>query len=57
MDVVSSSVLVLNQNYQPVNICRVRRAVVLILRRKAEILEDNGLGVIHTINLSYLFPQ
>jgi len=57
MDVVSSSVLVLNQNYQPVNICRVRRAVVLILRRKAEILEDNGLGVIHTINLSFPIPS
>jgi len=44
---VNSPVLVLNQDYQPLNIARARRAVVLILRGKAELLE-NGVGVIHT---------
>lgn len=46
---VNSPVLVLNQNYEPLNIARARRAVVLILRGKAELLE-NGVGVIHTPN-------
>jgi len=46
---VNSPVLVLNQNYEPLNIARARRAVVLILRGKAELLE-NGVGVIHTTN-------
>lgn len=36
---VTSSVLVLNQNYEPLNVCNVRRAVVLVLRGKAEIIE------------------
>ena len=31
--------LVLNQNYEPLNVCSVRRAVVLVFRGKAEILE------------------
>ncbi|MFC1860199.1 HNH endonuclease [Chloroflexota bacterium] len=46
-------VLVLNQNYEPLNICRARRAVVLIYRGKAEMLE-NGSGFIHSA--SYTFP-
>jgi 5-methylcytosine-specific restriction endonuclease McrA len=32
-------VLVLNQNYEPLNVCNPRRAVVLVDRGKAEILE------------------
>src|SRR5690606_13459176 len=34
-----SSVLVLNQNYEPLNVCNVRRAFVLVDKGKAEILE------------------
>ncbi len=36
---LNSSVLVLNQNYEPLNVCNVRRAIVLVLRGKAEVLE------------------
>ena len=32
-------VLVLNQNYEPLNVCNVRRALVLVIGGKAEILE------------------
>ncbi len=32
-------VLVLNATYEPVNVCTVRRAVVLLLKQKAELLE------------------
>ena len=35
------SVLVLNQNYEPLNICSVRRAVVMVLDGKAELLESH----------------
>ncbi len=40
-------VLVFNQNYEPLNVCRARRAVVLLYQSKAEMLED-GVGFIHT---------
>jgi 5-methylcytosine-specific restriction endonuclease McrA len=38
---VNKSVLVLNQNYEPLNICNARRAVVLVFGGKAEILETH----------------
>jgi len=44
---VDSEVLVLNQSYEPLNLCRVRRAVVLVFRGTAEVLE-NGRGELHS---------
>jgi 5-methylcytosine-specific restriction endonuclease McrA len=49
-------VLVLNQSYEPLTICRVRRAVVLLYRGKAEMLE-NGVGFIHTVSTSFPIPS
>ena len=37
-----SKVLVLNASYEPLNICTWRRAVVLLMKGKAEPIEDNG---------------
>ena len=48
--------LVLNQSYEPLNICRVRRAVVLLYQNKAEMLE-NGSGFIHSTNLDLPLPS
>ncbi len=38
------SVLVLNQNYEPLNVCNPRRAFVLVDRGKAEVLEHSRLS-------------
>ena len=38
----ASRVLVLNSSYEPLNVCTVRRAVVLILKEKAELLETGS---------------
>ena len=35
-------VLVLNATYQPLNVVSIRRAVVLLLKEKAEVLEQDG---------------
>ena len=53
MKAIDNPVLVLSQSYEAVNICHVRRAIVLIMCGKAEMLE-NGLGYIHSS--SDLFP-
>ena len=53
---VNLPVLVLNQNYEPLNICRARRAIVLLYHGKAEILE-NGSGFIHSANDIFLLPS
>ena len=50
---LSSPVLVVNQNYQPLNVCNARRAIVLIDRGKAELLA-NGRGAVHSV--SRIFP-
>ena len=38
-------VLVLNQNYEPLNVCNVRRAFILLDHGKAEMLEE-GEGIL-----------
>jgi 5-methylcytosine-specific restriction endonuclease McrA len=53
---INWSVLVLNQNYEPLNICRVRRAIVLVYEGKAEMLED-GTGFIHSISCEFPLPS
>ena len=41
--ILNSSVLVLNGNFEPLNVTRVRRALLLLIRGKAEMIE-NGRG-------------
>lgn len=53
---ISLPVLVLNQSYEPLNICRVRRAVVLLYQNKAEMLE-NGSGFIHSADAEFPVPS
>ncbi|HLF09520.1 MAG TPA: HNH endonuclease [Dehalococcoidia bacterium] len=49
-------VLVLNHNYEPLHVCNARRAVVLVSRGKAEVLEE-GAGAFHTVAMVYPFPS
>src|SRR3989337_1517106 len=56
MAIASAPVLVLNQNYEPLNVCSVRRAFVLVDRGKAEILE-NGRGYLHSPTALYMIPS
>ncbi len=56
MGLDATSVLVLNQNYEPLNVCNVRRALVLVLRGKAEILES-AREVFHTASTTFVLPS
>jgi 5-methylcytosine-specific restriction endonuclease McrA len=49
-------VLVLNANYEPLNVCTIRRAVGLIFADKAAMLL-NGRGEIHTSKTIYPAPS
>ena len=53
---INYPVLVLNQSYEALTVCRARRAVVLIFQGKAEMLE-NGIGFIHSINETIPLPS
>lgn len=61
-----SPVLVLNQNYEPLNVCTARRALLLVLSRKAEVLETAGhvlrspstaIGCPSVIRLQYMIRR
>ena len=46
---IRAPVLVLNLNYVPVNVCSVRRAIVMVDKGKAELLEQHE-GCLHTVS-------
>ena len=49
-------VLVLNQNYEPLNICQVRRAIGLILNGKAEVIQNNS-SIVRSPTFSMISPS
>lgn len=56
MESPSGSVLVLNQNYEPLNICNVRRAMILLWLGKAEVVKTDS-AVFHTIAQTFEVPS
>ena len=55
--VLSRNVLVLNQNYEPLLICTVKRAVVMIFLGKAEIIEKHDGARIRSVSTSVAVPS
>ena len=55
MGTTSGRVLVLNASYEPINVCTVRRAAVLVLKSRAEILERSEWSL-HSENLTLPRP-
>jgi len=49
-------VLVLNATYEPINVCTLRRAAVLLLKEKAELLERRE-GAIHSEHMTMERPD
>lgn len=50
------SALVLNQNYEPLNVCSVRRAFLLVFRGKAELLHA-GREELRAVSAAYARPS
>ncbi|TAK20977.1 MAG: HNH endonuclease [Chloroflexota bacterium] len=53
---MNGPVLVLNQNYEPLNVCNQKRALVLLDRGKAEVLE-HGMGTLRTTSTHFRVPS
>lgn len=49
--------LVLNQNYEPLNVCAVRRAFVLVYHGKAEVVQAAADEAIHGVETDYPLPS
>ncbi len=47
--------LVLNATYEPINVCTVRRAIVLLLKARAEVLEE-GSQTLHSERAAFARP-
>ena len=53
---LENTVLVLNQNYEPLNVCSVRRALVLLFRGKAENVEI-AETVVRSVSREFAVPS
>jgi len=53
---MDTAVLVLNLNYEPLNVCEARRALVLVDLGKAEVLEHNG-AVLRSARRVFVCPS
>ncbi len=56
MPLLNRPVLVLNQSYEPIQVCSVRRAIVLVFRGRAEVIEALDLYV-RTISDRFPVPS
>ncbi|MBV6645680.1 MAG: HNH endonuclease [Cyclobacteriaceae bacterium] len=54
---MTSSVLVLNQDYSPLSLCSAERAFLLIYLRKAELINEVDELSLRSVSKSYPFPS
>ena len=54
---LNSKVLVLNQSYEPLSICTIRKAVVLLYLGKAESVINDDRKSLHSITSTYPWPS
>lgn len=50
---VNNNVLVLNADYNPINICDGRRAIVLLLKQKAQFITDKVIRLLEYIRIPF----
>ena len=53
---MENAVLVLNANFEPINVCNLQRAIGLMLTEKAALVM-NGRGILHSANSTYPIPS
>ena len=53
---IDAPVLVLNQGFEPHDVCRTRRAIVLVYCGKAELVEDSR-GEVHSVSRAFAIPS
>ena len=54
---IMARVLVLNATYEPINVCTLRRAAVLLLKEKAELLEQRRGAALHSEHMTMERPD
>ncbi len=54
---MNAKVLILNQNYEPMSIVNVRKAIVLLYLGKAELIETNDALRVRSVSMTMPFPS
>jgi len=54
---MQGSVLVLNSNFEPLNVCNLKRAIVLVYLGKAEVLKHNQEHAVRSIESEFTPPS
>jgi 5-methylcytosine-specific restriction endonuclease McrA len=54
---LNSKVLILNNDYQPMSICNVKKAIILLYLGKAELIEANDGKLVRSVSTSMPFPS
>ncbi|HDM75681.1 MAG TPA: HNH endonuclease [Deltaproteobacteria bacterium] len=57
MSLLNRAVLVLNQSYEPLHICDVKRAIILIVTQKASLVKTVNHQVIRTVSQEFPVPS
>jgi 5-methylcytosine-specific restriction endonuclease McrA len=55
--VLNAKVLLLNQSYEPLTLCTTKKALILIVLQKAELIKNNSKLSIRTVNKSFPWPS
>ena len=54
---LNTNVLVLNSSFQPLHVCQARRALILVMGGKAEVLEYYEKAVVRTVSRAFQIPS
>lgn len=54
---MNAKVLILNQNYEPMSVINVRKAIVLLYLGKAELVEAYDGKLVHSVSVAMPFPS
>ncbi len=54
---LNRNVLILNQNYEPLTVCSVKRAVVMMLLGKVEMIETMDGHMLHSVSTAIRVPS
>ena len=49
--------LILNQNYEPMSVCNVKKAIILLFLGKAELIEAHDGRQLHSVSMTMPFPS
>ena len=54
---LSAKVLILNQNYEPMSVFNVKKAIILLYLGKAELIEAHDGNRVHSVSMTHAVPE